>query len=278
MTYSIIARDPGSGQMGVAVQSHYFSVGPICPWGLAGTGVVATQSLVDPSYGPLGLELMRNGKTAPDALRGLLAADEGREVRQVAMVDSTGAVAGHTGSNCIIEAGHRVGDNYCVQANMMLRNTVWDAMALAYESSSGELAWRMMAALEAAEAQGGDIRGTQSAAMLIVKGESTGKVWADRVLELRVEDHSEPLVELRRLIELRLAYDGREGATEAPTENTELRFWYAVNIAAAGKIDEAKPILDEIYAVDDNWRELLRRLPASGLFPNDAELVDKLTS
>ncbi|MEO7804780.1 MAG: DUF1028 domain-containing protein, partial [Actinomycetota bacterium] len=121
MTYSIVARDPESGQMGVAVQSHYFSVGPICPWGLSGTGVVATQSLVDPSYGPLGLELMRSGRSAPDTLRGLLAADEGCDVRQVAMIDSSGMVAGHTGSKCIREAGHVVGDNYSVQANMMLR-------------------------------------------------------------------------------------------------------------------------------------------------------------
>ena len=173
-TYSIVALDPETGELGVAVQSHWFSVGALVPWARAGVGAVATQSLVEPGYGPLGLELMAAGKTASQALDALKVADAHPEIRQVAMVDAEGNVAAHTGDNCIPEAGHRTGENYSVQANLMANDTVPDAMARAFESAEGDLAARLLAALQAAEAAGGDIRGKQSAAILVVSGEPTG--------------------------------------------------------------------------------------------------------
>lgn len=199
-TYSIVARDPQTGDMGVAVQSHWFSVGSVVSWAEAGVGAVATQSFVDPAYGPLGLELMRAGKSAPEALAALLAADDQREVRQVGMVDATGGLATHTGTKCIPAAGSRIGSDFVVQANLMDRETVWPAMARAFESTRGDLADRLLAALDAAETEGGDIRGRQSAALLVVKGQASGAPWADRIFDLRVEDHLEPLQELRRLV------------------------------------------------------------------------------
>ena len=205
-TYSIVARDAETGQLGVAVQSHWFSVGTLVPFAEAGVGAVATQSFIEVSYGPLGLELMAMGRTAPEALRALVSTDTDEAVRQVAMVDVNGNVAAHTGSKAIYAAGHRTGEAYSVQANLMENPTVWDAMAVAYENADGDLAERMLRALEAAEAEGGDIRGRQSAAILIVRAESTGKPWEDRIFDLRVEDHPDPVGELRRLVQLQRAY------------------------------------------------------------------------
>ncbi|MCA1838767.1 MAG: DUF1028 domain-containing protein [Actinomycetota bacterium] len=297
MTYSIVARDEASGQMGVAVQSHYFSVGPICPWGEAGVGVVATQSLVDPSYGPLGLHLMRTGKAAADSLRALLAADPAPEVRQVAMLDQHGNVAGHTGDRCISAAGHTLGKASSCQANMMLNASVWDAMDKAFGASQSDLANRLLAALDAAELEGGDIRGKQSAAILIVSAENTGRPWVDRVMDLRVEDHPDPLLELRRLIDLKRAYefanDAEQVMQKEPKEglaafeeamksapgNVELRFWFAVSLGAVGRLDEAVDVFAQIAKSDPgwaNWKELLKRLPASGLAPEDPELLARL--
>src|SRR5919204_2389121 len=181
MTYSIVARDKETGQLGVAVQSHYFQVGPVVPWAIARVGAVATQSMVNVSFGPLGLEYMSAGYSAEQALKALLAGDSEPESRQVSLVDANGNVATHTGSRCIPAAGHRTGDGFSVQANLMEKDTVWDAMATAYESAQGPLPERMVAALEAAEAEGGDIRGKQSAAMLVVSGKPTGRQWEDRV-------------------------------------------------------------------------------------------------
>src|SRR5216683_3846227 len=191
-TFSIVARDPATGELGVAVQSHWFSVGAMVPWAEAGVGAVATQSFVDASYGPLGLELMRAGRSAPEALRGLLAADDGRDVRQVAMIDAQGRVAAHTGSKCIAAAGNLVGANYSVQANLMEKPSVWPAMARAFEAATGDLTDRLLAALEAAQREGGDIRGQQSAAILVVSGKPTGRAWIDRKVDLRVEDSADP--------------------------------------------------------------------------------------
>src|SRR5687767_4630206 len=167
-TFSIVARDAATGQIGVAVQSHWFAVGQIVPWAEAGVGAIATQSFVDPSYGKLGLDLMRAGKSAPDSLKALIAGDEGREVRQVAMIDATGRVDAWTGKNDIQAAGHIVGKNFSVQANLMLNDKVWPAMAHAFENTRGHLSDRMLAALDAAQAAGGDIRGKQSAALVVV--------------------------------------------------------------------------------------------------------------
>ena len=297
-TYSIVARDSATGQLGVAVQSHWFSVGPIVPFAEAGVGAVATQSFVDPSYGPFGLSLMRAGKTAEEALRALLAGDANPEVRQVAFVDARGNVAAHTGDKAIEAAGHKRGRGYSVQANLMLKSTVPDAMARAYENTKGDLAERLLAALEAAQAEGGDIRGSQSAAILIVNGTSTGKPWADKPFDLRVEDNPQPLKELRRLVTLARAYAHMNAGDEAVTAgdvqkalreyataesmvpdaqtNGEMVFWHAVMLANVNRIDEALPLFKRAFAVDKNWAELVKRLPRAGQLPNDPKLIQRI--
>jgi uncharacterized Ntn-hydrolase superfamily protein len=291
-TFSIVARDTVTGEMGVAVQSHWFSVGSLVTWAEAGVGAVATQSFVDPAYGPLGLDLMRAGKTANQALASLLAGDPGKDVRQVAMVDTKGNVGAHTGSKCIQGAGHTVGKNYSVQANLMLNDQIWPAMAKAFENTKGDLAERMLAALDAAQAVGGDIRGKQSAAILIVKAKSTGRPWADRVMDLRVEDHDEPLRELRRLVNMHRAYEHMNNgdlavehndvdaalreysAAEAMfPNNLEMKFWHAVALVNVGRVQESLPIFKEIFAKDKNWIDLVPRLPQSGTLKDDEDIV-----
>ena len=206
-TYSIVARDASTGEMGVGVQSHYFSVGSIVSWGESGIGVVATQSLVNASFGLRGLGFLKQGKSPQEALDILIAADEGRDVRQVAILDAQGRVATHTGSKCIIHAGHITGDNFSVQANMMLTDKVWSAMAKSFKSNANlPLAERIIKTMEAAETVGGDIRGKQSAAILIVGGKEAQNKWEDKIIDLRVEDHDEPVKELGRLVKLYRAY------------------------------------------------------------------------
>jgi uncharacterized Ntn-hydrolase superfamily protein len=289
-TYSIVAQDPATGDLGVAVQSHWFSVGSIVTWGEAGVGVVATQSFVDPAYGPRGLELMGSGLTADQALAALISVDEGREVRQVAFIDTAGRVAAHTGEKCIEFAGHHVGKGYSVQANMMHGDRVVPEMARAFESSTGPLSERLLAALAAAEAAKGDIRGRQSAAMLIVKAESTGRPWADRVLELRIEDHESPIEELERLLRLHQAYEHMNAGDVAVEQedmetaraeyaaagnlapgNLEVRYWQGITLATTGHLREAEPILAEVFAADDRWIELTRRLVKPGIIPDTPE-------
>jgi uncharacterized Ntn-hydrolase superfamily protein len=294
-TYSIVARDPETGELGVAVQSHWFSVGPIVPWAEAGVGAVATQSFVEPSYGPLGLDLMRAGKSAPQALAALLAGDEHPEVRQVAMIDAQGRVAAHTGQSAIIAAGHHVGENYSVQANLMEKPSVWPAMARAFEEAEGDLAERMLRALEAAQAESGDIRGKQSAAILVVSGRSTGRPWVDRLYDLRIEDHPEPLEELRRLLHLARAYREMNAGDESMTvndvaaavghynaaaemepANAEMVYWAAVTLAGVGKVEEALPRFEKAFAADPRWAVLTARLPAAGLLPDDPALLARI--
>jgi uncharacterized Ntn-hydrolase superfamily protein len=295
-TYSIVARDPATGEMGVAVQSHWFSVGPIVAWAEAGVGAVATQSFVDPTYGKLGLDLMRAGRTAPETLKGLLAADSGSAVRQVAMIDAQGRVAAHTGERCVAAAGHFVGENFSVQANMMEKETVWPAMAKAFRETKGDLAARMMAALEAAEAAGGDIRGKQSAALVVVSAKPTGKAWIDRKFDIRVDDHPTPLVELKRLLTLQRAYnlmnegdlaierndakaalEAYSGAQALVPGNAEMVFWTAVSLVNIKRVDEALPLFQKTFQMDPRWRELLTRLPKAGLLPDDPKLMGRLT-
>ena len=296
-TFSIVAWDSATGQMGVAVQSHWFSVGSVVTWGEAGVGVVATQSLVDPAYGPLGLDLMRTGKSAAQALAGVLASDPGMDVRQVAMVDAHGGVAAHTGTRCIQAAGHRTGRGYSVQANLMLNDRVWPAMAEAYEHARGDLADRLLAALDAAQEVGGDIRGKQSAAILIVSGSATGKPWVDRLMDLRVEDSPEPLKELRRLVRLHRAYqhmnngdlavehndvDGalREyGAAEQMfPDNLEMKFWHAVALVGVDRVEQSLPIFREIFTNDTNWATLVPRLVTAGILPDNPQVTAKILS
>jgi uncharacterized Ntn-hydrolase superfamily protein len=270
-------------------------------WAEAGVGAVATQSFSDPRYGALGLEMLRAGHGAPDALRGLLAADADREVRQVAMVDAAGRVAAHTGARCIQAAGHETGDQFSCEANLMDKATVWPAMARAYREALKDdrldLADRLLAALRAAQAEGGDIRGQQSAALLIVKAKSSGRPWEDRVFDLRVEDHADPIGELTRLVKLRRAYilmdqgDGfvtaqkweearaaYEGAARLAPDIVEMPFWQAVALASAGKAEDAMPIFKRVFALEPVWRRLVPRLAEVGQLPKDDALLKRIQS
>lgn len=284
-TFSIVARDAVTGEMAVGVQSHWFSVGTAVSWGEAGVGVVATQSFVNKSYGIKGLDLMKKGKTAPEALQELLAADEGREVRQVAMIDANGNVNAWTGKNCIDHAGNIVGKNYSVQSNMMLGNKVNAAMSKAFEGSEGKpLAERVLIALQAAQAAGGDIRGKQSAAILVVAGKSTGQPWNERLIDLRVDDHKAPLNELDRLLRtfrayehmdkgdlatennnMKLAMEEYGAAMKMFPENLEMQYWTAITLANNNRLADASRLLQKIYTKDANWRELTKRLPKVNL-------------
>jgi len=296
-TFSIVAHDPATGELGVAVQSHWFSVGSIVSWAEAGVGAVATQSFADPSYGPLGLELMRAGRSAPDVLKSLLAGDDGRDVRQVAMIDTQGRVAAHTGRKCIDAAGHIVGRNFSVQANLMLNDQVWPAMARAFESAQGDLANRMLAALDAAQAVGGDIRGKQSAAIIVVTGKPTGRPWADRTFDLRVDDSPEPLKELRRLVNLARAYNHMNAgdlavekkdneaalrqyaaAESLVPESAEMIYWHAVALVNMGRVEDSLPLFRRVFAMDPNWAALTPRLVKSELLPNDAQLIERIVT
>ncbi len=294
-TYSIVALDETTGELGVAVQSHWFSVGFLVPWAKAGVGAVATQSFVKVDYGPDGLQLMESGITAVDALKTLTSKDDGEAVRQVGMIDIKGNVAAHTGSRCIKYAGHIVGENYSVQANMMANGTVPKAMAVAFEKTKGDLADRMMAALEAAEAEGGDIRGKQSAAMVIVSGEPSGVDWKDTKLSLRIEDHPTPLIELKRLIRVHRAYQHANmgdhymeteeidkalieysKAAEYYPENAELPYWSAVALANGGRVEEALPVFQSVFERNPDLKTMTPRLVKSGLLPDDKGLISKI--
>jgi uncharacterized Ntn-hydrolase superfamily protein len=324
-TFSIVARDPATGQMGVAVQSHWFAVGQIVPWAEAGVGAVATQSFVDPSYGKLGLDLLRAGKSAPDTLRALLGGDAACEVRQVGVVDANGVVATFTGNRDIAAAGGiasnasgeavtvncgahggrlSAGRDFAVQANLMANDRVWPAMAKAFAAAKGDLAERMLAALDAAQAEGGDIRGKQSAALIVVNAKSTGRAWQDRAFDLRVDDHPQPLAELRRLVALQRAYNHMNAgdlAVEHKDHETALReysaaeriasdtagipqsrfaemlYWHAVALVNMGRVDEALPIFARAFQLEPSWRELTPRLSRSGLLPEDAALLERIT-
>jgi len=312
-TFSIVARDPATGQMGVAVQSHWFAVGQIVPWAEAGVGAVATQSFVDPSYGKLGLDLLRAGKSAPETLRALLGGDGACEVRQVGIVDANGNVATFTGAKDIIAAGGIAGNeaskvssqcgtlsagrDFAVQANLMANDKVWPAMAKAYAESQGDLAEKMLAALDAAQSVGGDIRGKQSAALIVVNAKSTGRAWQDRAFDLRVDDAPQPLAELRRLITLQRAYNHMNAgdlavehkdneaalreysAAEAIAAKTpgvpqsrhaEMIYWHAVALVNMNRVDESLPLFARAFAMEPSWRELTPRLVASGLLPEGA--------
>lgn len=294
-TYSIVARDSVTGEMGVAVQSHWFSVGSVVVWGEAGVGVVATQAMVNPALGPQGLELMKGGMTPRQAMSTLLAADGGREVRQVAFLDHRGRVAAHTGKCCIACAGHLVGKGFSVQANMMHNDRVWPSMYQAFTESDGPLAERLLLALEAAERAGGDIRGKQSAALLVVRKKSTGRPWEDRLVDLRVEDAREPLVELRRLLQVHRAYEHMNlgdlamekgdmpGAKEHYSiaesmfpESEEIAFWHAITLLNNGKQRQARPILRQVLQRNPDYAELARRLVPAGLLLIDPQLLERM--
>ena len=325
-TFSIVARDSQTGELGVAVQSHWFAVGPTVPWAEAGVGAVATQSFADPSYGKLGLDLMRAGRSAPDALRGLLNADKSCEVRQVAMIDINGKVASFSGAKNISPAGGTIaggkstqfncgaaggtlieGRDFSTQANLMSNDKIWPAMAKAFQETKGDLAERLLTALEAAQTAGGDTRGRQSAALIVVNAKSTGRSWHDKSFDLRVDDSPEPLKELRKLVLLQRAYNHMNAGDEAvehhdnetalreyamaeettskaenvePSRLAEMRFWHAVALVNMKRVDESLPIFKGVFAGTNgaNWRELTARLPKSSLLPDDATLIKKIQS
>ena len=293
-TYSIVAYDSATGQFGAAVQSHWFKVANVI-WAKPNVGAVATQSLVDFAYGPLGIEMMKLGKTATQALEGLKASDPNYHVRQVAMIDNRGNVAAHTGDKCIAEAGHQIGHNYSVQANLMENPTVPAAMATAFENAKGDLAERLMVALEAAQAEGGDIRGMQSAAILVVTGEPTGQSWKDRIVDLRVDDDPEPLMQLRRLLDINRAYELMnqgddfivEGkldeagqayakAAELSPGNMEIIFWHAVTLVTAGEVGRSLPLFKQCFEDNKGWRTLIKRLVTADILPDDKKVIDKI--
>jgi uncharacterized Ntn-hydrolase superfamily protein len=294
-TFSIVARDPATGELGVAVQSHYFSVGPVVPWAEAGVGAVATQSLVLVDYGPNGLNLMRGGMSAKQALDSLLKADAHNEGRQVAMVDAKGNVAAYTGKNCIPDAGDHQGNGYSVQANLMSNPTIWPAMAKAYEGAQGDLGERLLQALEAGQKAGGDIRGKQSAAILVVKAQSSGKPWKDWIYNLRVEDNPDPIKELRRLVRLQRAYTVNTQGDDFIAENkpgeamkayeesmklapevVELQFWSALTMYTNGREAEGLKLFREVFAREPFWADLVPRLAKVGQFPNDQKKIDEV--
>ncbi len=294
-TYSIVAVDTATGEIGAAVQSHWFSVGSIVIWAEAGVGAVATQSFVNPSFGPRGLELLKAGVTPKSALAALLETDDGRDVRQVGIIDAEGNTAAHTGAKCIPAAGHINKKYYSVQANLMEKATVWPAMEKAFLETEGPLAERLVAALEAAQAEGGDIRGKQSAALLVVSGEPTGNVWEDRLIDLRVEDHSEPVKEIKRLLRVHRAYDHMNAGDVAVEhgddedalreygdamkmfpENLEMKYWTAVSLVNMGRMDKALPIFKEIFAKDAHWKTLTPRLLGNGLLQATQEQLKKI--
>ncbi len=279
----------------MAVQSHFFGVGPLVTWAAAGVGAVATQSMVEPAYGPRALGLIREGESAPQALQQLLAEDAQADARQVAVLDHAGRVAVHTGPGCIAHAGHAVGNQVSAQANIMARATVPEAMLAAYVAADGRLAERLLSALDAAEAEGGDLRGRQSAALMVVAARAAGRPSEDTLLDLRVDDHPEPLDELRRLVGLQRAYARVDAgdqlaaagdaagalreyaaAHRAQPNNSELAFWHGAALAAEGAEEEAAPLLRKAFASHPGWAELLARLPAAGLFPNDPALIARL--
>jgi len=295
-TFSIVAIDTATGEMAVGVQSHWFSVGSIVSWGKSGVGVVATQSFVNPAYGPEGLKLISEGKTAEQALQILVEQDPGRDYRQVAFLDTKGNVSTYTGKLCVQSASHITGENFSVQANMMLNNDVVPAMAKTFrENANLPLAERVVKTMQAAQDAGGDIRGKQSAVLLVFNTKAVKYEWMDKKIDLRVDDHTAPLIELERLLNVFRAYEHMNNGdlaieagdmTKALDEyaaaekmfpnNLEMKYWKAVALANKNKLNDAIPIFMEIFKVDSNWRELTRRLPASGLLNISEEDLVKI--
>ncbi|MEO6151015.1 MAG: DUF1028 domain-containing protein [Mucilaginibacter sp.] len=297
-TFSIIARDPATGEMAAAVQSHWFSVGTTVIYGKSGVGVVATQAFVDRTYGPLGVQLMEAGKTPQQALDELTGKDGGRDVRQVAFLNTTGESAVYTGKKCIIYAKDKHGINYSTQSNMMLDSTVSAAMEQAFlKNDNLPLPERMIACLKAGQAAGGDIRGQQSAAIIVVSGKPATEVWNDKLIDLRVEDSADPITELERLLKVHRAYEHmntgdlyleKNNMPAAMAEytaaenmfpgNLEMKYWHAITLANNKKVKEAAIMLQDVYKLDANWRELTRRLPASdqlSVTPEEFKLLVK---
>lgn len=296
-TYSIVARDSVTGEIGVAVQSHWFNVGADVGWGEAGIGVIATQSFVNVSFGLRGLELLKQGKSPQEVVDELISSDSGRDFRQLAVLDVKGRSASYTGKSCVPEAGNIAEENVSVQANLMLNNTVWAAMLKTFKKSKGPLAERMLSALEAAQNEKGDIRGMQSAAITVFRGESTGKSWEDKLIDLRVEDNPEPVKELKRLLQIYRAYEHMNNGDLAMEKgdldlalkeystaetmfpsNAEMKFWHAVMLANNKKVDESLQIFKDVFAMDNNWAVLTPRLRKVGLLNVSDNEMERILS
>jgi uncharacterized Ntn-hydrolase superfamily protein len=292
MTYSIVARDPDTGEMGLATHSQAFAVGSSVPWGDAGFGVIATQSIAEPYYGQLGLDLIRGGMTAEESLAAMRSVDPHPERRQVAMIDAAGRIAVYTGDGCVAAAGHAIGDGCCALANMVASPAVWESMVEGFESSGGALAGRLVTALEAAEAQGGDIRGRRSAAVMVVRAERTGRPWRDQLADLRVDDHAEPVQELRRLVEtsgryhqvvrgFEQAIDGDPAAGVEELDkldpgtfaDPDLRMWRAIVLALAGREQDAAEAFHLLGDAHPRFVEAARRMVPAGLLPRPEPVV-----
>ena len=287
MTYSIVGRDPATGELGVAVQSRAFNTGAACAWAEAGVGAVATQSFTERRYGPRGLALLAEARDPTEALDELLAADESREIRQVAFLDSRGGTAAHTGESCIPHAGHLSDADVSVQGNMLRSADVWPAMRAAFDATAGTLAERLLAALDAAEAAGGDWRGRQAAGLVVVAGERDEQPSVDRVFDLRVDDHEEPLRELRRLHRLAAGYrrrnridetsdpaEEREAALEAGLRPDEAALAALFAHARRGEADEAVALIGELVDAEPLSMAAFERYEALGLLP--AGLLDRV--
>jgi uncharacterized Ntn-hydrolase superfamily protein len=293
-TYSIIARDPKTGQLGIGVESHAFACGAIVPWAEAGIGAIATQATADTNYGRLGLALMRAGKTAQQALAALIAADPRSNIRQVAIIDNMGQVAAHTGKRCIASSGHVTGANFSVQGNLLRSPDVWEKMSKAYVNSEGDFSERLLRALEAGQDAGGDMRGMQSAALVVVPGPND-PFKREMVTNLRVDDNDQPLIELRRLLTVQRGQEwyiqavhavetGNLASAREYSENLrglvvgtrEPLFWYAVTLAEHGYLDEALPIFALVFAVEPIWGSMIDRLVVSGNFPDDPAAITKV--
>jgi uncharacterized Ntn-hydrolase superfamily protein len=278
LTYSIVARDSDTGQLGAAVQSRAFACGSGVLWARPGVGVVATQSYAERSYGPLGLDLLAAGKTPEQALAALVTADPDQSVRQVTILAADGSGSAHTGADCIPDAGHQLGEGYSAQANIMRSTSVWPAMATAFEVASGPLARRLLAALDAAEEAGGDWRGKQAAGLLVVPAE--GKPW-ETVVDLRVDDHEDPLAELRRLLDLHDGYeamdepgDRAEAARRLGMDELDVRFAEIVDAAHADDVARARELLAPLLAEEPRWASYVRVLGNRGYIPHADQLVD----
>ncbi len=283
-TFSVVARDTATGEMAVGVQSHWFSVGTSVCWAKSGVGVVATQSFINPAFGPQGLKLMEEGIDADSALMLMINADEGRGFRQLALLDNQGKASSYTGDKCVQSAANIVGNNFSVQANMMLNDQIVPAMEKAFiDNSNLPLAERIIEVLKAAQKAGGDIRGRQSAALLVVGPEKTAE-WKDKKVDLRVDDNENPIQELSRLLLVHRAYEHMNNgdlavehgnmelalkeyaaAEKMQPENLEMKYWKAVTLANNGRVNESLPIFNYVFERDKNWLEMTKRLPASGL-------------
>ncbi len=280
MTYSIVARDPATGEVGVGVQSQAFNTGAAVPWARPGVGAVATQSFTDRRYGWRGLELMAEGLSPDAALAQLRSDDELIELRQVGMLAADGRSAQWTGSDCVADAGSSRGEDWIAQANMVASPRVWEALGETLAATSGSLAERLMSALEAAEAEGGDWRGRGGAAVLVVPGE--GEPW-ERVVDLRVEAGEGSLVELRRLLTLALGYRAAsraEAGRAAVGVSHGLPAAHVQQLAiqdalALGDLEEAKRLYAALIAEQPRWRDAIRSVSTLPDFQGFRALLDE---